>query len=109
MSRVIIEDTGRAWVVEYSGAAKWMGKVNGQVDLELVGPVDALYANGVQVYSGKTTGVYYDSVSNTTTAFPAYDSFEAFEVGFYWLCATVIFLYLLRFMARMLTNRNPTL
>lgn len=84
--------------------------MNGQKDLELVGPVDTMHADGVLIYSGDpATGIHYNSVTNMVTRFPAFDSFETAEAVFHFACYTFVMIMVITVVARFLTNKNPSI
>jgi len=104
MSRVIIEDAGNLWQIVGSGQVKWMGTVNGTVDLELVGKVDAYVINGVTTPITATTGFHYKM--GVVTSFPAYDGFETSEAMFYFTAYTLLLLYAIHVTAKFLSWKN---
>jgi len=110
MSRVILEDTGTPalWVISGGGDVIWKGTVTNFADLELVGPVDTVTADGSTIYYGAAvTGLHYKA--GTVTTFPAYDGVETFTAA-----ATVVIYFLLlwwivRVVGKMLANKEPSL
>jgi len=104
MSRVIIEDTGNLWQISGSGDVKWMGTVNGVVDLELVGKIDPYTINGTPTVIPATTGMHYKT--GVATSFNAYDGFETSEQLFYFSAYTIILLYAINVMLRFVSWKN---
>jgi len=104
MSRVIIEDTGNLWQVSGAGDVKWMGTVNGVVDLELVGKIDTYSINGTPTAISATTGFHYKT--GTVTTFNAYDGFETSEAIFYFTAYTLLLIYTIHVVAKFLTWKN---
>lgn len=87
-----------------------MGQVNGQLDLELVGPVDTLHADASLIYTGDAaTGMFYDVTTNSVTRFPAYDGYETAEAIFHFLAYALLLFFIIGIVSRILTNKNPTL
>jgi len=86
-----MEDSGNFWVLSGGGEVKWMGTVNGLVDVELVGKIDTYSINATPVSITPTTGFHYKT--GVVTSFPAYDGVETSEAIFHFLAYT-FFLYL---------------
>lgn len=119
MSLVIIHDntpppvgTPHVWTIHRNGQTIWTGSVITRAEITVAGPFDEIKRNGTVVYTSSgtpQTGAYYIASTNTTTTFAGYDGFLVFQTGFYWLAATLILFYIVRFIGRMLTNKNPSI
>lgn len=108
MSRIIVSDEGYQWVFSYKGEIKWIGAVTGQMDIEVVGPIDSATRGGIPILTTETTGMHYDYGDQILTLFPAYDSFEAFQAAFHWVAYTFLLLFALSIVQKFLVNRNPS-
>jgi len=106
MSRAIIEDAGNFWQLSGSGDVKLMGTVNGTVDLQLVGKIDTYSINGTPVSISPTTGFHYKT--GVVTPFNAYDGFETSEAVFYFAAYSLLLLYTVHSVGKLLAWKSPS-
>lgn len=109
MSKVIIDDNaGGFWTITAGGNIQWAGTISGQHEIDLVGPITELNRNATPIFTGDTTGIYYRVADSTQITFAAYDGFETTEAFFHFAAYTFILYMVIRLIAKMLTNRNPS-
>lgn len=117
MSTVILRDAApgaQYWTVLRNGQIIHAGYYTTTAEIRLTGQFDQIQRNGVDMFN--SAGVAHTGAiaefpipAGGPRTFAAYDGFAAFSIGFYALVYFLLMLWIIRFISRILTNKNPSL